>query len=199
MSSLESLFVNSYLAYLLHKTAGFGRLLELAGRECPRRLLEVGCGAGITTSILARKYPTSEIVALDIDEAQIARAKKRLVSQRVRFVLGDAGQLQFPTESFDACFASYVFHHMPCFPIALREIHRVLQPGASLYVLELSIRRGIPRVLIEEERPGEVTSPEDTITGFFTRSKLLREIERSGFKVGDCKGILQVYLRCERA
>jgi len=198
MSSLESLFVNSYFDYLLHRIAGLESLIRRAVRGEPRRILEVGCGSGITTKIIAKRFPRSEITAIDLDESQIARAGKRQLGEKVHFKLGDATRLQFPDNSFDACFASYAFHHIPCFPQALREIHRVLAEGARLYVVEVPFSLEILRVLKRGDHHGEVTNPDDTHKGLFTRGKLLSEIQRAGFKIIYSKGFTHVHLVCVR-
>jgi ubiquinone/menaquinone biosynthesis C-methylase UbiE len=198
MSPFESLFVNSYFDYLLHRFAGLERLVKRAVRGEPKRILEVGCGSGITTSILAKRFPHSEITAVDLDEAQIARASKRVVRKNIRFIQGDATWLQFPDNSFDACFASYAFHHIPCFPQALREIHRVLAEGSHLYVVEVPVSLEILRVLNKGKHHGESINPADTQKGIFTKRKLLCEIGRAGFKVIFSKGLTHVHLACER-
>jgi ubiquinone/menaquinone biosynthesis C-methylase UbiE len=198
MSKLESLFVNSYFDYLLHKVTGLERLIKVAVAVTPKRIIEIGCGSGITTTILNERFPDAEIVAVDVDESQIARAKKRLTSRKVHFALGDATRLLYPDESFDACFASYAFHHIPCFPRALREIHRVLHPGARLYVLELPISREIIRVLKKGEDHEQIEDRLDVSDGFFNKKKLLREIEGAGFRVTVNKGFTHLYLGCER-
>lgn len=198
MSQFESLFVNSYFDYLLHRFAGLDRLVKRAVREEPKRILEVGCGSGITTGILAKRFPHSEITAVDLDEAQIGRARKRVVSKNARFIHGDATRLQFPDSSFDACFASYAFHHIPCFPLALREIHRVLTEGSHLYVVEVPVSLEIFRALNRGRNHGESTNPAETQKGIFTKRKLLREIARAGFKVTFSEGLTHVHLRCVR-
>jgi ubiquinone/menaquinone biosynthesis C-methylase UbiE len=198
MSSLESLFVNSYFDYLLHRIAGLERLIRRAVRGEPGRILEVGCGSGITTKIIAKRFPHSEITAIDIDESQIARADKRLLGEKVHFKLGDATSLQFPDNSFDACFASYAFHHIPCFPQALREIRRVLTEGARLYVVEVPFSLENFLLLKRGRHHEESCDPADTPKGLFTRGKLLSEIRRAGFKVTYLEGLTHVHLVCVR-
>lgn len=198
MSSFESLFVNSYFDYLMHRLTGLGRLLKRAVHEEPKHILEIGCGSGITTGILAERFAQSKITAIDLDESQIEKARKRLVKESVCFVQGDATRLQFGDQRFDACFASYAFHHIPCFPKALREIHRVLAEGAHLYVVEVPISKEIRRVVKKGDYREESIDTADLRKGFFTKRKLLGEIERAGFRVIFSKGITHVHLACVR-
>jgi ubiquinone/menaquinone biosynthesis C-methylase UbiE len=198
MSKFEALFVNSYFDYLLHKVTGMEKLIKIAVKHSPGRILEVGCGSGITTTILTERFPRSEIVAVDLDETQVLRAKKRLDHRNVQFVQGDATRLHYPDESFDTCFASYAFHHIPNFPTALREIHRVLQPSSHLYVLEIPFSKEIIRVLKKGRGHEQIDDQADVPDGFFTRKKLLREVGRAGFRVTVAKGLTHVYLGCER-
>ncbi|MFC4485950.1 class I SAM-dependent methyltransferase [Tepidiphilus baoligensis] len=102
------------------------------------RIIELGCGDGTMSCRLAERAGVREIVALEVDEAQLARnlAKDRPAS--ITFCRGAAEAINEPDESFDHAMMLKSLHHVPVDMMdrALEEIHRVLRPGGLLYVSE---------------------------------------------------------------
>ena len=94
-------------------------------------VLDVGCGTGPVISLLSEKYPEKHYVGLDLTPAMIetARAKGLPCAE---FVVGDAENLPFGDETFDAVLCSNSFHHYPNPGAFLRETNRVLRPGGKL-------------------------------------------------------------------
>ncbi len=94
------------------------RLLAELTRRLPRgaKVLDAGCGAGVpVTRILARRF---EVTGVDFSEAQIALARRNVLS--ARFLCNDMTQLDFPDGTFDAIVSYYAIIHIP------REMHRPL-------------------------------------------------------------------------
>ncbi len=94
-------------------------------------VLEVGCGLGRMTRVLAGK--ASEVVAVDVSDEMLTRARAlNRELENVRWVLGDGASLDgVPDESIDGCVSVVVFQHIPEPGITLgyvREIGRVLRP-----------------------------------------------------------------------
>ncbi|MGY6213743.1 methyltransferase domain-containing protein [Methylolobus aquaticus] len=119
----------------------------LAGWQCPgavagRRLkvLEIGCGTGITTAALLHARADIEMTAVDIAAPMLAQAKANLAAWseagRVHFVESDAlGFVKgLPTDSVEVVASGYAFHNFlddyRC--EVVREIYRVLRPGGVL-------------------------------------------------------------------
>lgn len=75
----------------------------------PRRILDLGCGSGLSTLELRRAFKGAEIVGADISPDMLKAAAKRLPG--VKFVAGDAAD--FDTSGFDLVFANAVFHWVP--------------------------------------------------------------------------------------
>lgn len=98
-------------------------------------LLDVGCGIGVDSIQLARRG--FEVTAVDLTEnaLQIARqfAERRGVS--IDFRAGNAESLDFGDQSFDAVYSFGVLHHTPDIAASVREVHRVLRPGGTAYVM----------------------------------------------------------------
>jgi demethylmenaquinone methyltransferase/2-methoxy-6-polyprenyl-1,4-benzoquinol methylase len=127
------------------------RWRRLAAQVCldsnPRKVLDIGCGTGDLTINIAQLAPKdTEIIGLDYSTPmlQIARQKavKAGVSQKVRFIEGEASKLPFPDAYFDCTAISFAFRNLTyknpvCFP-HLAEVVRVLKPGGHYVIVESS-------------------------------------------------------------
>ena len=103
-----------------------GACLDFAGLKGPARLLDLGCGSGVFTNILARRG--FEAIGVDISEAMIKRAKQTY--PRLAFEVGDAERLGFANETFDGVLLSGLIHHFPDPSACLSEVHRILKQDA---------------------------------------------------------------------
>ena len=92
----------------------------------PRRVLEVGCGAGRMAKAIKFYRPDLEVLGIDISKRAISEAK--LNSQGVKFLVGDAYQLPFEDKSFEAVLMFDLLEHLEEPLEALREVKRVLKP-----------------------------------------------------------------------
>ncbi len=99
------------------------------------RLLEVGCGIGVDSIRLARCG--FEVTALDLTESaiQVARRFAEDRAAGIDFRVGNAEDLEFEDETFDAAYAFGVLHHTPQVAQAVAELRRVLKPGGTAYVM----------------------------------------------------------------
>ena len=122
------------------------RALARLALHGPVRLLDLASGTGDVALLAARSLPAAEVVGLDPSEGMLAVARQKAraahLDARVRFVAGDAQALPFDDASFDAITMAFGIRNVPDRPRCLREMHRVLRPGARAVVLELSEPRG---------------------------------------------------------
>jgi len=107
-----------------------------------KRLLEVGSGVGAQTEILLRHFPEIHVTGVEINDDQIAEAKRFLATVpwatgRYDIVKGDATRLEFAPESFDCAFLCWILEHIPAPARVLSEIRRVLAPGAPIVCNEV--------------------------------------------------------------
>jgi fatty-acid O-methyltransferase len=107
---------------LYHRTA---TQADLSGK----RVLEVGCGHGGGASYLMRTLHPASYTGLDLNPAGIAFCRKRHNLAGLEFVQGDAENLPFPDQCFDAVINVESSHLYPQFPRFLAEVARVLRPG----------------------------------------------------------------------
>ncbi|WP_128544226.1 class I SAM-dependent methyltransferase [Larkinella soli] len=102
------------------------------------RILDVGCGIGETTRLLAEVYPDGTVTGLDQDEnlLAVARQKSFPAGVKVEFVQGEAGRLPFEEGRFDFVFSRYILMHVPDVPLVLQEMKRVCKPGGLVFAQE---------------------------------------------------------------
>lgn len=101
-------------------------------------VLELGCGIGVVSARLAETYGM-RVWGVDLDPAQIRRAREAHgESERLGFRVGDATKLDFPDRSFDLVVAQNVFHHIPDWRVAVREMGRVVRPGGHVLWSDLA-------------------------------------------------------------
>jgi ubiquinone/menaquinone biosynthesis C-methylase UbiE len=114
------------------------RQLELIEPSKPMRILDVGCGTGISTLALhqAISVQASNIYAIDISERMLLRARERCKSMPgVYFIQGDAENLSsYFNESFDAIFYTASVFLLPGFAESLRQACNLLVPGGVLSI-----------------------------------------------------------------
>ena len=108
--------------------------------------LDVGCGSGALTIACAKRNPTASFVGLDRWGKEYASFNKPLCESNakaegvsnVSFQRGDATQLDFPDESFDAVVSNYVYHNIPGDRQAyLLETLRVLKKGGMFAIHDI--------------------------------------------------------------
>jgi SAM-dependent methyltransferase len=139
------------------------------------RVLEIGCGSGTFTGVLAERFP--EVAAIDVSDDLLAVARQRHPS--VTFVCADAHRTGLPDASFDRIVGCSVLHHLD-WARALVEFYRLLAPGGELRFSEPNLVN--PQIFVQKnwrwlkERMGD--SPDEYA---FTRWTILRDLRAAGF------------------
>ncbi len=111
-----------------------------------RRLLDLATGTGDVAIEAARIHPRLQVYGLDFAvpmlEAARPKIRHRGLSDRVKLLQGDALNLPFPAEHFDAVTVAFGIRNMPDRARVLQEIMRVLVPGGGLSILEFTTPQG---------------------------------------------------------
>jgi SAM-dependent methyltransferase len=93
---------------------------------------DVGCGTGaLAETILAELDPQS-VTAIDRSEGFIAEARRRIADSRVRFEIGDATGLPWPSGSCDVTVSGLVLNFVSNADSMAREMARVTRPGGKV-------------------------------------------------------------------
>lgn len=103
------------------------------------KILEAGCGVGAQTITLAQNNPDTHITSIDISEASVAEAKRKVESQgfsNVIFQQGDIFNLTFDKSSFDHVFVCFVLEHISKPIEALTILKKYIKPGGTITVIE---------------------------------------------------------------
>lgn len=105
-------------------------------------LVDIGCGAGALTIRCAKRFPKAKVTGTDYWGKEWNYAKEQCeqnaaaegVAERILFEKGDAANLKYPTETFDAAVSNFVFHEVRTQPdkrLVVREALRVVKKGGA--------------------------------------------------------------------
>jgi arsenite methyltransferase len=167
-------------------------LLSLCHIEDAHEVLNVGCGIGVGSTHIAKKY-NCRVVGVDISEQMIEwsrrRAREERVEAKVEFRTADVLDLPFEADRFDVVFAESVLIFVKDKARAIRECVRVTKPGG--YV---GLNEGL---WIEQPSPELVARVKDAIGPFIPTHETWQALwEASGLQERVVK-VCQVDARTE--
>lgn len=115
--------------------APLARLRPPVVREARGRVLELGVGTGAN---LAHYDENVELVGIEPDPHMLRRARQRAeeLGREVELIQAGAEALPFPDDGFEAAVVTWVFCTIPDPEAAIRELRRVLRPGATVHYVE---------------------------------------------------------------
>ena len=125
-------------------------------------VLDVGTGTGVFLPfILKRVGGQGRLVALDLAEEMLIRARAKGFSRNIEYLQADIASPPLSDEAFDAVVCYSSFPHFQNKPVALKEANRLLKKGGKLFICHTSgrkeindIHRQIP-LLANDILPGE--------------------------------------------
>jgi len=151
-------------------------------------ILDIGCGSGSLLIQLARAFPKSRCVGIDIDPTGLAAARLAIeqagVSHQVEILEGDVDSI-VPTDSFDAALMVEVLHEVaPAQRLGLLQgCVRMLRPGGWLVILDETYPSTLQEAREPEFRSALQTGFEELICGNVipTRQEQERLLREAGF------------------
>jgi len=114
--------------------------LERMGLKPGQRVLDLGCGAGWASRLLAQKVGGGErpgqVIGLDVSDEMIRIARANSTAfDNLMFVVGSAQQIPWEENFFDKVLSVESFYYYGDQEGALSELFRVLAPRGELYIL----------------------------------------------------------------
>lgn len=168
-----------------------GPVLERVPKVGVRRVLDLGCGQGNTSRLLAERFPEAEVLGIEFDGRLVEVARAGANGARVRFEQGDATGLPFADGAFDLVFARYLLLHVPEPDVVVREMLRVTRVGGSAVSFEMDSSLDI----CEPANPAVATMVR-VFRGLFPHPFVGRELVRrfraagvAGLEAGACLGM----------
>ncbi len=118
------------------------KAISLIPVEGKADILDLATGTGDLAIEVAQKFPQAHITGLDLAPEMLEigkiKAKKKNLSRSITFVEGDAENLPFSNNTFDAITVAFGVRNFENVQKGLVEMNRVLKPGGQLIILEFS-------------------------------------------------------------
>jgi len=116
-----------------HNSHYYNYLLSYIPDGC-ERILEIGCGRGEFSNLLARRG--KELLAIDLSPQMVHRARQANPQSNIDFVVADVMTYDFPENYFDCITTLTTIHHLP-FETILTKIKQALRQGGIFLCLDL--------------------------------------------------------------
>jgi demethylmenaquinone methyltransferase/2-methoxy-6-polyprenyl-1,4-benzoquinol methylase len=133
-------FLNHFLSFGIYKIWR-RKLTRLLSEQNPRIILDVATGTGDLAIALAVLKP-QKITGIDIAEKMLTIAREKVVRRKlntiISFETGDAENIPFPDNSFDAVTVAFGVRNYENLLMGLKEMKRVLKQGGTMMILEFS-------------------------------------------------------------
>jgi ubiquinone/menaquinone biosynthesis C-methylase UbiE len=144
-------------------------------------VLDVGTGTGIFLPYLSKEIgEKGKIIALDIAEKMLSKAKSKGITGNIDFVCGDVMSLPFPDDFCDTVVCYSCLPHFPDKVKAMQEIRRTLKKGGQVFICHTSGRHHINS--IHTEIPGMA---EHILPDAIEMTKMLAKAGFTDIKVED--------------
>ncbi|MDE5660167.1 MAG: bifunctional demethylmenaquinone methyltransferase/2-methoxy-6-polyprenyl-1,4-benzoquinol methylase UbiE [Muribaculaceae bacterium] len=147
---VEQMFDSIAPAYdLMNRAMTFGidrlwraKAVRMLRRDNPRDILDVATGTGDLAIELARRLPQARVTGVDLSSGMIAVGREKIaragLGERVSLSVADCLDLPFADASFDCITVAYGVRNFANLEAGYREMRRVLRPGGTICVIELS-------------------------------------------------------------
>ena len=113
----------------------------------PKNVLDIATGTA-DLAIITAKYTNAEIIGLDISDQMLKVGKEKITNKklnsRIKLINGDAENLSFNNETFDAITVGFGVRNFENLEKGLNEIYRVIKEGGYVAILEPSYPKKFP-------------------------------------------------------
>lgn len=115
------------------------KIMECLHIKSGDRILDLGTGSGYLAFEIARKYPDSIVIGLDIVENALKKNReqaKTLDLNNISFVSYGGVEIPFDSSYFDIVVTRYTLHHFPKIEESFREISRILKNNGKFFLAD---------------------------------------------------------------
>jgi len=129
-----------------HNEQYYGHLMKRIPEQC-RHILEIGCGTGEFSRLLAGR--AEEVLAIDLSPQMIRLAQESSkLYPNIDFARGDVMTYHLPDDQFDCIATLTTIHHLPTETI-MKRIKKALKPGGIFVCLDLYQRSNLSDLLFD--------------------------------------------------
>lgn len=143
--------------------------------ENAQQVMDLGCGTGFFTPMLAQHYPSANLIGLDIAQGMLDYCAQQY-GDLAQWVCGDAEKLPLADNSIDVIFSSLAIQWCHQFPRVLSEALRVLKPGGSFVFSTLG-----PKTLFELRDAWSHVDNYQHVNRFVPVPEMRRAVDEAGF------------------
>ncbi|MRX28619.1 malonyl-ACP O-methyltransferase BioC [Kangiella sp. HZ709] len=101
----------------------------------PKTILDIGSGTGHCTRALKQKYPSAQVVGLDIAQGMVDYCRQQSTGEN--YICADALEIPLESNSQDLIFSNLTFQWIEQLDLLFKELHRVLKPNGLLLFTSL--------------------------------------------------------------
>ena len=110
------------------------------GLQDGMKVMDLGCGPGITSRAIAEMIPNGDVLGVDISEQLISVAHSNNSKNPVNnlsFGTGNIYDLKTPDNTFDFAYSRFLFQHLENPIFALKNVLRILKPGGIYCIADV--------------------------------------------------------------
>jgi len=152
-------------------------------------VLDIGSADGMFTSIIAKKSKAKKVIGIDVLKRSVDWANKHWKNSVMKFYVGDAENLKYDKESFDAIVALEVLEHVEKPVVVLENIKRLLKKdGYAVFLVPAETLLFEFIWFFWVRTRGKVWN--DTHINIFKNNSLTKLCKKAGFKIVEDKKII---------
>ena len=153
-------------------------------------VLDAGSGLGQHAYFVARKWPLTEVTAIEVDEKQVKDCNyfvKKIGLENIEFLQGDLSQFNF-NNKFDIILCSSVLEHIEDDQAVLSSYHDNLKQNGSLLVYvptsEKRVLSSLDRKIKKQLKETGKALPHEHVR-YYSKEELVSKLEKNGFEIKD--------------
>jgi demethylmenaquinone methyltransferase / 2-methoxy-6-polyprenyl-1,4-benzoquinol methylase len=185
-------------------------------KDDPKVILDVACGTADMSILACKMLNPDKLIGIDLSREMLHVGRQKIVKEqltaKIELQEGDSEAIKFSNYTFDAVTVAFGVRNFENLDSGLKEIYRVLKPGAQLIVLEFSKPKNtafrklynLYMGIIAPEMAGWFSKNKkayqylnDSAKAFPDRQQFVEILERIGFTDTECKplslGICCIY------